>query len=112
LVTFERYAVHFVEFPFSDKPRQKGRPALVLTDPEFVRATGNVTVAMITSARHSGWPGDCAIGDLAAAGLKHDSMVRMRFTSIAAPRVGRLQGLLAAEDRRRVIDALQVLFAL
>lgn len=111
-VTFERFAVHFVEFPFSDKPRQKGCPALVLSDPAFSSATGNVTVAMITSARHSDWPGDCAIDDLVAAGLPHESIVRLRFATIAAPRIGRLQGHLARDDRDRVAESIRSMFAL
>ena len=106
-MTFERFAVHFVEFPFSDKPRQKGRPALVLTDREFAVATGNVTVAMITSARHSAWPGDCVIDDLGAAGLTRGSMVRMRFATIAVQRIGKSHGRLTDADRSRVTHALR-----
>jgi mRNA interferase MazF len=111
-VTFERFAVHFVEFTFSDKPRQKGRPALVLTAPEFARATGNVTVAMITSAKHSSWPGDCVIDDLGAAGLTRGSMVRLRLATIAVQRIGRSQGRLAQVDRARVTDAFHELLGL
>lgn len=111
-MTFDRFAVHYVEFPFSDQPRRKGRPALVLTDPDFTHATGNVTVAMITSAKHSSWPGDCPIDDLGAVGLTQACKVRMRFTTIATPRIGRFQGRLAAQDRMQVVDALRGLFAL
>lgn len=111
-MTFERFAVHFVEFPFSDKPQQKGRPALVMSDQAFSRATGNVTLAMITSARHSDWPGDCAIEDMGAAGLPHESIVRLRFATIANPRIGRLLGHLAQGDRKRVADAIRDMFAL
>ena len=111
-MSFERFAIHVVDFPFSDKPLQKGRPALVLSDPAFSKATGNVVVAMITSARHSTWPGDCAIGDLGAAGLTHDSIVRLRFATIATPRFGRLQGHLARSDRERVAESIRTVFAL
>ena len=111
-MTFERFAVHFVEFPFSDKLRQKGRPALVLSDPAFSHAAGNVIVAMITSARHSDWPGDCMIEDLGAAGLPHKSIVRLRFATLAVERIGRLQGHLARDDRERVADAVREAFAL
>lgn len=111
-MSFERFAIHFVEFPFSDKPLQKGRPALVISDHAFSHATGNVIVAMITSARHSDWPGDCVIDDLGAAGLTHSSIVRLRFATIASPRLGRLQGHLARGDRARVTDALRAVFAL
>ena len=111
-VSFDRFAIHFVEFPFSDKPLQKGRPALVLSDAAFSQATGNVIVAMITSARHSDWPGDCSIDDLGAAGLIHQSIVRLRFATIANPRLGRLQGHLARDDRARVADAMRAALAL
>ena len=111
-MTFDRFAVHYVDFPFSDRPLQKGRPALVLSGSDFARTTGNVTVAMITSAKHSSWPGDCPIDDLGSVGLAHACKIRMRFTTIATPRIGRFQGRLAARDRAKVAAALRGFFAL
>lgn len=106
-MSFERHAVHVIEFPFSDGTRSKRRPALVLGDADFADATGNVTLAMITSAKHPEWPGDCAIGNVAAAGLRTPCRVRLRFVTLAVAFVGERIGQLAADDSTRVTDAIR-----
>jgi len=65
----ERYAVVRVPFPFTDRQAQRRRPAVVLSEPGFQRASGHLLLAMITSARQSAWPLDWPIADLQAAGL-------------------------------------------
>jgi mRNA interferase MazF len=49
-VTFERYAVVRVPFPFTDRNASKNRPALVLSDADgFNAAAGHAVMAIITS---------------------------------------------------------------
>ena len=106
-MTCERFAVHVVDFPFSDSGRSKRRPALALTDARWSAATGNVVLAMITSARQSDWPGDCAIGDRAAAGLTADCKVRPRLLTLATSILGERIGCLSHGDAARVEAALR-----
>lgn len=106
-MTFERFDVHVVDFPHSDTTRTGRRPALVLCDNAFAHATGNVPLAMITSAEHSAWPGDCPIDDLAAAGLRTPCKVRLRFVTLATSLLGERIGQLAASDAACVQSALR-----
>ena len=63
----EAFDVVVVPFPFTDRAASKRRPALVLSDASaFNAATGQVVLAMITSAKHACWPLDVLIEDLAA----------------------------------------------
>jgi len=67
-VTFDRYAVLRVPFPFTDRNASKNRPALVLSDSaNFNAPAGHAVMAMITSEGNAPWPLDCVIADLAAA---------------------------------------------
>jgi mRNA interferase MazF len=109
-VTFDRFDVHVIEFPFSDIGLSKRRPALIVCNRDFVRQTGNVLFAMITSAKHSVWPGDCEIGDLQSAGLNAPSKVRMRFLTFSAARLDARKGYLAAADAEQVSRALHGTF--
>jgi len=43
--------VVLVPFPFSNLSSAKTRPAVVVSEPAFTQATGDITVAMITSVR-------------------------------------------------------------
>ena len=106
-MTCERFDLHVVAFPFSDSPRIKRRPVLVLSNAAFHRATGNVQAAMITSASHSDWPGDTPIEDLPAAGLKAACKVRMRLVTLEITLLGGRIGALSASDAWRVRDALR-----
>lgn len=69
-MTFERFAVVRVPFPFTDRDAAKNRPALVLSsDAAFNTPAGHSVLAMITSEGNASWPLDCPIADLATAGL-------------------------------------------
>ena len=80
---FDRYAVVRVPFPFTDRNTTKNRPAVVLSDPlAFNTPAGHSVMAMITSQANAPWPLDCALTDLAAAGLPAPSVVRLKLFTL------------------------------
>lgn len=110
-MTFERWQVVRVAFPFTDRVASKNRPALVLSDVEtFNGPSGHIVLAMITSTGNATWPLDCMIEDLAAAGLPAPSVVRMRLFTLDARLISGHLGRLAATDRERVNEAVQCLW--
>jgi len=112
-VTFERFAVVRVPFPFTDRATAKNRPALVLSDPEaFNTPAGHSVMAMITSAANPPWPLDCPIEDLSAAGLPAPSKVRFKLFTLDHRLVRGELGRLGAADEGRVRQALAKLLAL
>jgi mRNA interferase MazF len=117
-VTFERFAVVRVPFPFTDREATKNRPALVLSDPEaFSTAASHSVMAMITSAANPPWPLDCPIADLRSAGLPAPSKVRFKLLTLDHRTLdhrlvrGRL-GRLSADDEARVRQGLARLLGL
>ena len=106
-MSFKRFEVVRVPFPFTDKNASKNRPALVLSDQfAFNAPAGHSVLAMITSAEHADWPLDCVLQNLDAAGLPAPSKVRFKlFTLDHRLVLGRL-GQLAAEDAAQVQKAL------
>lgn len=110
-MAFERWQVVRVPFPFTDRAASKNRPALVLSSAQaFNTLAGQVVLAMITSAQHAPWPLDCAIDDLASAGLPAPSMVRMKLFTLDARLIRDSLGRLADVDRERVERALEQLW--
>jgi len=109
-VTFERFAVVRVPFPFTDRNATKNRPALVLSDPAcFNTPSGHSVMAMITSEANAPWPLDCRVVDLDKAGLPAPSKVRFKlFTLDHRLARGRL-GALGSEDAGAVDKALKAL---
>ena len=82
-MSFDRYAVVRVSFPFTDRNATKNRPAVVLSDPvAFNTPAGHSIMAMITSQANSPWPLDCTLTDLAAAGLPAPSRVRFKLFTL------------------------------
>ena len=82
-MSFERFAVVRVPFPFTDRNATKSRPALVLSDAgAFNALAGHSVMAMITSQSNAPWPLDCALTDLAAAGLPAPSVVRFKLFTL------------------------------
>lgn len=112
-MTFERFAVVRVPFPFTDRQASKNRPALVISDPvAFNAPAGHSVMAMITSAANPPWPLDCPIDDLSAAGLPAPSKVRFKLFTLDHRLVRGQLGRLGAADEARVRQALSRLLGL
>jgi mRNA interferase MazF len=95
-----------VPFPYTNRPVQQRRPALVVAIPDSPSAPALLWVLMVTSAANRGWPGDVTISDLQVAGLPAASVVRpAKIATIEAADAERI-GYLPLKDRPFVIDAL------
>ena len=110
-MSFERFTVVRVPFPFTDRTAKRNRPALVLSDPAaFNTPAGHSVLAMITSAQNPAWPLDCPIADLEAAGLPAPSKVRFKLFTLDHRLVRGALGRLSPNDQSRVHAALASLF--
>lgn len=110
-MTCEPGQVVRVPFPFTDHTASKNRPALVLSAAEFIATSGHALLAMITSAKNPPWPLDCAIEDLAAAGLPAPSVVRMKLFTLDNRLIRGVVGRLALQDAKRVQHAVRQMLA-
>lgn len=106
-MTFERFTVVRVPFPFTARNASKNRPALVLSDAaSFNTPAGHSVMAMITSQGNAPWPLDCPIADLQSAGLPAPSMVRFKLFTIDHRLVRGELGRLSANDAAAVCSGL------
>jgi len=109
-VSFERYQVVRVPFPFTDRTATKHRPALILSDEaRFNGPAGHSVMAMITSAANPPWPLDVPIDGLSEAGLPAASMVRFKLFTLDHRLVRGVLGALTESDRTKVRAALEQL---
>jgi mRNA-degrading endonuclease toxin of MazEF toxin-antitoxin module len=78
-VTFRRWDIVAVPFPFIEGYAVKRRPALVVSSDVFHRAHRTCFGAMNTTARHmqDRRPDDIEIADLGTAGLRHPCVIRV-----------------------------------
>jgi mRNA interferase MazF len=107
-VSFERYSVVVVPFPFADRAAPHRRPAVVVSAPEILgRTVEHSILAMVTSAANPPWPLDVPIGDLEAAGLPQPSVARMKLFTLDNRLVLRVAGRLAPTDATAVERALR-----
>lgn len=104
---FAQGAVLVLPFPYTDRPAEKRRPALVISKPSLEREHGLVWVAMITSDRGPRRAGDEPIADLKRAGLPAASLVRpWKLATIEPQRVVRTAGAIAPAVLKRVLAAI------
>lgn len=112
-MTYKQFDVVVVPFPFTDTEAKKRRPGLILSaDKTFNSSVGHSVMAMITTASHSTWALDVKITDLAAAGLKAPSIVRMKLFTLDHALVRKQIGRLSTVDEAAVIESLSRLLAL
>ena len=112
-MSFERFTVVRVPFPFTDRSATKNRPALVLSAAtSFNSPAGHSVMAMTTSAENAPCPLDCPIADLRSAGLPAPSVVRFKLFTLDDRLVRGELGKLAPEDIRTVEARLKQLFSI
>ena len=108
---YDQFEVVVVPFPFTDRNATKRRPSLILSKANiFNTIIGQNVMAMITTATHTPWPLDIPIQDLATAGLRVPSIVRMKLFTLDQALILRKIGSLSVRDRATVQKSLQQLF--
>ena len=104
---FKVWDVVKVPFPYTNRPVQQRRPALVVAAAVTPGAPELLWVLMVTSAANRGWPGDVVVSDLVTAGLPAASIVRpAKVATIEAGNAERM-GQLPLEDRSQVAEAVR-----
>ena len=110
-MSYDRFDVVVVPFPFTDKPNAKRRPALVISNAKvFNKKARHSVMAMITSAQNDPWPLDVEIADLSSAGLPAPSVVRMKLFTLDHRLIISKAGVLLEKDRKRVAEVVAALF--
>jgi len=100
-----------VPFPYTNRPVQQRRPALVVAVPDAPGAPELLWVLMVTSAANRGWPGDVAVSDLHVAGLPATFVVRSAKIATIEARDAERIGQLPPKDRTEVVEALRASLA-
>ena len=100
-----------VPFPYTNRPIQQRRPALIVAIPDTPGAPNLLWVLMVTSAANRGWPGDVAISDLHATGLPAPSIVRPTKIATIEARDAEQIGRLPSSDQVLIAEALRTTLA-
>jgi len=105
-MSYDRYDVVAVSFPFTDLARSKRRPAVVVSQPIYAQRLGHAVLVMITSAKNSTWFWDVPLTRLDIAGPSAPSVVRMKLFSLPLNLIDRRIGRLHDHDRQAVEASL------
>ncbi len=104
---FRIWDVVKVPFPYTNRPVQQRRPALVVGIPAAAGAPALLWLLMVTSAGNRSWPGDVPVSDLGEAGLPAPSVVRpAKIATIEAQDAERI-GQLPLADRALVARTIR-----
>ena len=99
-VTYNRYDIVKVPFPFTDRQANKYRPALIISSSKsFNSYIDHSVMAMITSSKHSAWPLDTPISNLDSAGLPVASIIRLKLFTLDHRLIISTLGYLSGQDR-------------
>jgi mRNA-degrading endonuclease toxin of MazEF toxin-antitoxin module len=107
MTIYDPFDVVVVPFPFTDKAKQKPRPALVISSRAFNASHQHVILLMITTAASTQWQSDIPITGLSEAGLSAASVVRLKCFTLEEGMVTRKTGALSGPDRIALLAALR-----
>lgn len=103
---FRVWDVVKVPFPYTNRPVQQRRPALVVACHGGEAMPMLLWVVMITSAAHRRWPHDVTISDTVEAGLPAPSIVRPTKIATMEADDAEWSGRLPGSDRHGVASVL------
>ncbi len=107
-MTFSRWDVVAVEYPFLEGYESKRRPALVVSSEPLHDRHSVYWLVMITTAKAGVRADDVPVGDHAAAGLPEDCVIRVpRLATMGAAQIVRRLGTIATKERRAVAALLK-----
>lgn len=101
-MSYDRFDVILVLFPFTEKKGKKQRPAIVLSNQAFNEAHQHAVVAMVTTASQTSWPSDVPIGNYNEAGLLSPCVARAKLFTISFDLVPGRVGSLSEADAIRI----------
>lgn len=112
-ITFESGQIVLVPFPFVEQPRERPRPAVVISAKPLGPDDSLLWVLMITTAVNKGWPGDISLESrFAEAGLHVPCVVRAEKVSTVEAGRARVLGKLPADLMAQVRRAVRARLAL
>ena len=101
-MSYDRFDVVLVLFPFTEKREKKQRPAIVISHREFNTTHGHSVVAMVTTASITKWPSDLPIKGYTDAGLLNPCVARAKLFTISHDLVIGRVGTLTSQDGSRI----------
>ena len=107
-MTYSRWDVVAVDFPFVEGDESKRRPGLVVSTPRLHDAHGVCWVAMISSAQAGDRVDDILLTDPEKAGLHVKCAIRVaRLAAVSNTRIQRRLGAISAKDRIAVSSLMK-----
>ncbi|MGQ0662450.1 MAG: type II toxin-antitoxin system PemK/MazF family toxin [Pseudomonadota bacterium] len=102
-VTYRRWDVVAVHYPFIEGGEAKKRPALIVSADELHATHGVYWAVMITTAAGGTREQDIAVTDHGKAGLPTNCVIRVpRLTTLGDPQVSHRIGSITPKDRNAV----------
>jgi len=111
-MTFKKWDIVLVPFPFTNLKTLKKRPALILS-PQLFNEGPDVVIMFITSNISSfGRAGDYKLQNWKESGLPKPSMVRMKFATIEKSLIIKRLGTVYFSDQKSINQKLELFFDL
>lgn len=108
-MTYKRWDVVAVHFPFIEGTDAKRRPALIVSSDRLHTEHGVFWVVMITTAKSGARPNDIPVSNLERAGLPEDCVIRVpRLATVSADQIARRLGDILPKDRNAVSALLRL----
>jgi mRNA interferase MazF len=107
-VTFNRWDVVAVHFPFLEGTDSKRRPALIISSDRLHAEQGIYWIAMITTAKSGQRSSDIPVTNRERAGLPEECVIRVaRVTAVTDGQIARRLGDITPRDRTAVSALLK-----
>ena len=107
-MTFNRWDVVAIDFPFLEGTDSKRRPGLIVSSDRLRQDHGLYWIVMITTAKATHRPDDIPISNRERAGLPQECVIRVsRIAAVAENYISRRLGELTPKDRTAVTGLLR-----
>lgn len=111
-MTFNKWDIVLVPFPFTNLQSVKKRPALILSPDNYNNGPDLVILFITSNLSAYGRMGDYRLQDWKFSGLPKPSMIRMKFATIEKSIVLKKLGSIPENDQKAINGELKRFFGL
>jgi len=111
-MTYKKWDIVLVPFPFTDFTSAKKRPALIISPNKYNEGPDLIIMFITSKIDKLERVGDIMIKDWQDCGLLKPSMVRMKFATIDRSIIIKKLGIITSIDQDAIGNKLQTFFGL
>ncbi|MBL7013289.1 MAG: type II toxin-antitoxin system PemK/MazF family toxin [Candidatus Marinimicrobia bacterium] len=109
-MTYKKWDIVLIPFPFTDLSKSKKRPGLILSPDNYNKDRHDVVIGFLTSKIDIKYKDDYLLQDWQLAHLPKPTLFRLKFATILHSIIDKKIGVIQDTDKKQITQLLKAFF--